>query len=136
VENTTTFIIVDDNVIDILIHKKILKAGVNNPNIIDFICAERALSYIRSTYSKKSNDSAILLLDLNMPGMSGWEFLEYFDKLDEKIKSRIKIFIISFCIDPQSKVQANLNPNVELFISKPLNKEKISEIIKFRNPVK
>lgn len=128
-EHETTCIIIDDNVIDILIHKMVLKARLNKPTIIDFVCAKKGLEYIKENYPKKSGTPTILLLDLNMPNMNGWEFLEQFEKMDRKIKSQIKIFVVSFYIDSKSKEIPDLNRNVTLFVPKPLNREKISEIL-------
>ena len=129
--NTNTFIIIDDNVIDILTHKIVLKAKLAAPNIVDFTCAQNALQYIEENYSKGIINKTILLLDLNMPGMNGWEFLERFKKLDKKIKSQIKIFIVSFSIDPKNEERSALDPDVELFISKPLNREKLTHLFNF-----
>jgi len=130
--SATTFIIIDDNVIDILTHKIVLKAKLIDPNIIDFTCAQNALQYIEENYSKNGLNKTILLLDLNMPGMNGWEFLERFKKLDKKIKNQVKIFIVSFSIDPKNEERAALDPYVELFISKPLTKEKLTRIFNFQ----
>ena len=47
-----------------------------------------------------------IFLDINMPSMTGWEFLEHFDKLDDTIKSKFRIFILSSSVDQRDKEKA------------------------------
>jgi CheY-like chemotaxis protein len=75
-----------------------------------------------------NESTSIILLDLNMPIMSGWEFLERFEELDEIIKKQVKIYILSSSVDPRDKERAGKNKDVEDYIVKPLTKEIVLEI--------
>jgi CheY-like chemotaxis protein len=72
--------------------------------------------------------SALLLLDINMPIMSGWEFLEMFDNLDFEVKDRVKICILSSSIDERDKVRSYANKNVLEFLVKPLTDKDIQRL--------
>lgn len=72
----------------------------------------------------------IVLLDVNMPVLNGWEFL---DRLAEKIKDTpelglIPIYITTSSVDPDDRVRASQHPLVKGFIEKPLNDEKIKAL--------
>ena len=70
----------------------------------------------------------IILLDINMPLMNGWEFLNLFDKLEDKVKSYYKVYIISSSVSVVDKELAQSNHNIVDYISKPLTSEIILSI--------
>ncbi|MGZ3866958.1 MAG: response regulator [Bacteroidia bacterium] len=124
-----TFIIVDDNIIDILIYKLVLKNIFPNAPIIYFTETKDGLDFIKDNYPKKSKGETILFLDLNMPVINGWEFLKEFERFDENTKRQIQIHIISFYANSENKKSADDDRNVESMITKPISKEKILTII-------
>jgi CheY-like chemotaxis protein len=65
-----------------------------------------------------------------MPVMSGWEFLERFDSLDESIKKRISIFILSSSVDSRDKARSYANKNVRDHLTKPITNKVILEVVK------
>ncbi|MEO8087976.1 MAG: hypothetical protein ABI763_14220 [Bacteroidota bacterium] len=69
---------------------------------------------------------AILFLDINMPG---WDFLDNFDNLTEKIKNKIIIYMLSSSIDPSDKQKALENKNVVRYLEKPLSITAVSLIL-------
>ena len=80
-------------------------------------------------FLKKERDAPeLIFLDINMPSMTGWEFLEYFDKLDDIIKNHFKIYILSSSVDQRDKDKANTNSYIKGFISKPLTREIILSV--------
>jgi CheY-like chemotaxis protein len=90
---------------------------------------ETGLEFIQNQYPGKDHSKTVLLLDLNMPGMSGWEFLNRFGEFPDKIKSQFDIYIVSSSIDPRDKDRAGANPMVKEYLEKPLQKETIRSII-------
>jgi len=64
-----------------------------------------------------------------MPIWSGWDFLDNFEMLDEKIKRQIKIYIISSSIDTSDKQRARENKNVVDYIEKPLSEKMVSSML-------
>ncbi len=72
----------------------------------------------------------LILLDINMPGMDGWEFLEYFNKIDLANKENIKIFMLTTSIFEEDKQKALKNENISGFLNKPLTINSLENIFK------
>ena len=72
----------------------------------------------------------LILLDINMPGMDGWEFLEYFNKIDLANKENIKIFMLTTSIFEEDKQKALKNKNISGFLNKPLTINSLENIFK------
>lgn len=72
----------------------------------------------------------IILLDLSMPIMDGWQFLDEYVKINPKIGKKITIYICSSSISPDDVIRAKSINEVTDFIIKPMTKEKLVEMIK------
>ena len=127
-DNDLKFILVDDDDLTNLIHDMTLKDALGEKVLVEtFEKPEEALDFIQNTYTENS-DPTILFLDINMPGINGWEFLERYEKFSPAVKSRINIYILSSSVDPRDVRRAEENKNVLGFLSKPLSAENISSI--------
>ncbi len=123
------FIIIDDDPLSNMICKLTLDAALGKPRIDVFTSAERGLEYITSLSGNASVEPTILFLDINMPVMSGWEFLSRFDELVETVKSNIKIYILSSSVDPRDRERSYSNINVKDHFVKPLTIDVIQAIV-------
>ncbi len=112
--------LVDDDPINNLINKRLLgKVGISN-EIIEFLEAEDALSKIQTEHSERN---ILIFLDINMPVLNGWEFLEkYIESFPDR---HDKIVILSSSIDFQDRQKANGFEIVSGFLEKPLTLDKI-----------
>jgi two-component SAPR family response regulator len=119
------FILFDDDPVNNTLCQITIKKTVNQAKIKIFTAPQKGFQYI----STEQNNYAILFLDINMRGMTCWEFLEQFDQLDEKIKAKFKIYVLSASLSPADKERAVSNKNVADYIEKPLTREKIKKII-------
>ena len=63
-----------------------------------------------------------------MPSITGWEFLDQYEKFSEDVKKQISIYILSSSVDPRDKDKAEANKYIKGFISKPLDKAMILSI--------
>ena len=122
------FIIVDNDSVNNLLCDLAIKDAVADANIIAFTDPLKAYDYIQ-TNKESSNDMNILFLDINMPIWSGWDFLDHFDKLDEKIKNCFKIYMLSSSIDNNDKLRVAENQNVVDYIEKPLTEENVFSLL-------
>lgn len=121
-QKTKRFLLVDDDSISNLLAKRTLKSVLGEIYINDFIVPEDGLKFIQSEPSHNPPDGkTTLFLDLNMPTISGWEFLEKFESFDASIKEQYDIYILSSSVDPSDINRAKTNPLVIDFIEKPLN---------------
>ena len=92
-----------------------------------FEVPEEALAFIQNEYSTKSAPT-VLFLDINMPTLTGWEFLEEYEKFSEEVKSQINIYILSSSVDLRDKDKEKGNKYIKGFISKPLDHETILSV--------
>lgn len=106
--------------------------------LIQMACAEKigkaysgkeALEIIKSNIKEKQPNPEIIFLDLNMPGMNGWEFLDEYGKLDKKVKSKMILILLTTSLNPDDQERAKKNPDVMGFYNKFLDKKTLEEIL-------
>jgi len=123
------FVFVDDDPISNMICKLTIEMMLGKVNSQSFVNPELALEYFTSTFLPEgSHHNTILLLDINMPGMSGWEFLERFDHLKEAIKTLVHVYILSSSVDERDALRSYANKNVVNFLVKPLSTETVFQV--------
>lgn len=126
---TRRFLLIDDDPLNNTLTKMILKRSFEEVLINDFTFPEEGLGFIKSEPSHNPADwKTTLFLDINMPTLSGWEFLETFELFKASIKEHYDIYILSSSINISDIDLANANPRVIDFIEKPLNKTKLVKI--------
>ena len=122
------FIIIDNDPVNNLLCGLAIKDAVFDADILDFTSPLKAFEYI-SGDNESNNRMNILLLDINLPIWSGWDFADQFEKLDEKIKNNFKIYMLSSSIDNNDKLRAAENKNVVDYIEKPLTERKVLSLL-------
>ncbi|MHC0446241.1 response regulator [Flavobacterium sp. 3-218] len=114
------FIIIEDNLIDQFVTKKLLKKGLDiNPAYI----ANNGKEGMNWILKNQNQNPLIILLDIQMPIMNGFEFLEEFDKLPEDLKENIEIFVLSSTLDIDEIKKIKENKYVSDFWNKPFRLE-------------
>ena len=131
-ETPTRFIVIDDDLVSNMLCRIVINSALGPSEIQIFSDAETGLGYIEKEYAGNKNGVTVLFLDINMPNWSGWEFLENFEKLNEKIKKQIKIYMFSSSVDLKDIERARSNPNVVDYIVKPLTTKVVSQIISLK----
>lgn len=113
-------LVIDDDSINNMLCKYIINEVLNNTvEIIAFAIPQRAVDYIKTEYSSKPVQT-LVFLDINMPGLSGWDVLDELSRSKILINKYFRIFILSSSVDPNDKRRANISPLVNGFIEKPL----------------
>lgn len=115
-----SFIVIDDDPINNLLCTKNIKKSVQDADVITFTQAEIGLNYIKSNFNMSNVGNAILFLDINMPTMSGWEFMDEFQNFNSEIKGHVSIYILSSSVSEVDKQKAKIHPDVVDYIEKPL----------------
>ncbi len=125
------FIFVDDDRLVLIFGKMLLKKTIGEVEVETFEVPEEGLKYLTSGLSSFAQRRPVLLfLDINMPGMDGWEFLDHFSRLSHEIKGRVHIYILSSSVDDRDKNRGAANPDVKGYLIKPLTKEALQQCIK------
>ena len=124
----TRFILVDDDELTNTISRLLIKKALPTIEIVDFVWPEQGLHYIETAYNNDIPTPSILLLDINMPIMSGWDFLEKYGLLDKKIKDQITIYLLSSSVDDRDKGFAADNKYVKQYVVKPITLSTVEKI--------
>lgn len=124
------FIVIDDSTMDCMIVKKIITYSEQSSSITIFNNAAIALEYIRENASDAPTPHTIILLDIMMPVMDGFEFLSEFMEFTSDIRSKYKIFILSLSNNPYTRKRLAAYPVVEAIIEKPITIEKLTNVLR------
>lgn len=119
---------VDDNQIDRYICGTIVEKNHFAKRVIEFDMATKALEYLLENLHIPENIPQIIFLDINMPVMSGFDFLEEVSKLPEIIQNTCCIVMLTSSLNPDDQERANNSSIVKDYINKPLNKDKLNEV--------
>lgn len=126
-----SILVIDDSKYDRFIASEILEDYVEVLNFVSIESAQKALEYLQSLEDNPQGLPEIILLDIKMPIMDGFDFLQKFDEFPETIKTSCKIFMLSSSIDPNDFQRAQKSKYVVDFIEKPLSEENILRINSF-----
>lgn len=119
------YILIDDDPIINLVHKKIIKNADLEAEITDFISGKKALEF----FKQKANEQVdVVLLDINMPEMNGFEFLEELIKNKNIDCAKWNIFILTSSLNIKDKEQAEKYPILKGYLEKPLNVAKMMQL--------
>ena len=122
-----TVLLIDDSYIDNLISRKILESNGYAENIIVIDSAKRAIQFLKDKISNKQALPEIIFLDIRMPEMNGFDFLNKLSQAGISGKE-IKIYMLSSSLDPSDLKRVEENQLVSRFIGKPLTNEILEEI--------
>jgi CheY-like chemotaxis protein len=122
------FIIVDDSVFDLFTQEKLLLKSGLTKTVKTFGLAQHAIEYLRGQTAEMPE--TVILLDLQMPGINGFEFTEHYGLLPESVRKRIRLFMISSTVDISDIEQAESNPYIIQLLSKPLEIPLLRELLK------
>lgn len=128
--NAPIIALVDDDKIFQLTASKTIKATSITDKILQFENGEEALQFIKENLTDPSSLPDYIFLDINMPYIDGWMFLEDYDDLKTKLPKPISIYMVSSSIDPRDINRARSNVNVKDYVIKPVTREKFIELLK------
>ena len=120
-----SIMLVDDNVDDNFIHERAIKKKASDIEVVVKNSGLDALDYLKSTEAPKSD---LIFLDINMPNMNGWEFLEEYGKLNKKLQRNSIIVMLTTSDNLDDVKRAKKISHVIDYITKPLTKDKLDAI--------
>lgn len=122
-----SILLIDDDPDDNYFHQIIINK-MNIVNQIDIVInGIEAIAYLKN---ENINPPDLIFLDLNMPKMNGWEFLEQYKNLSISQKAKVLIVILTTSANPDDIKRAKEIEEVTGFETKPLTKELLTEILK------
>jgi len=122
--------LVDDDKLFVFLTRKTIEATNFDGDIREFGDGREAIDYLRDSATRDEVLPDVIFLDLSMPIMDGWEFLEEYLLLDPAIRKNITLYICSSSISPHDIERAKNIGAVADFIIKPISKEKFIEMLK------
>jgi CheY-like chemotaxis protein len=118
----------DDDVVNIL-NTIMLRQTGRVESILAIQSAEKALETL-STFQRENKWPSLIFVDINMPGMDGWEFIDQFRENFSAYKQKCVICLLSSSLDPRDKQKATQSDMVDHYASKPLTKEVVHTLWK------
>lgn len=122
------FLLVDDNHIDRMVASMVLQQSLQDVDISEAVDGLEALNCLKN-YGEDPPSSLVILLDIRMPEMDGFEFLEEYDRLQIRWKADIEIVMLSSSVDPRDLQRATNNKYVKGILSKPLPFDELSNLL-------
>lgn len=117
-------LLIDDNEDDNFYHELVLRETGITKQIHVSETALKALKFLETT----STVPELIFLDINMPKLNGWEFLDRYRQLDAERKARVVIIMLTTSTNPADKKRADAIPEVNGFECKPLTHEMVNNI--------
>jgi len=120
--------LIDDNEIDNLINQKMIESAEIAQHIYTHTGAKSAIEFLRNLEKLDLADQVlpdIIFLDIDMPLMDGFQFLDEFEKLSLATKKKCRIVMLTSSINPQDFNRSKKYINVKLYLNKPLTYESI-----------
>lgn len=126
-ENKLQLLVIDDDDINIFIIRKIVEKTGAPIDMVARNNGQQAIDYLKEARSEGKDLPRLILIDINMPVMNGWEFIEAYQDL--QIEQSVNMYILSSSVYENDIEKTKTYPLVKGFISKPLSMERLNELI-------
>lgn len=121
--------IIDDDQIYVFGLRKLIDFHKYSKNLLVFKNGAEAIKYMKPLITSSDELPDVILLDINMPVMDGWQFLDEFVKIKPLIKKKITIYMVSSSIDEADLERAKTYEEVSDFIVKPVKAEDLEKML-------
>jgi two-component system chemotaxis response regulator CheY len=121
--------VVDDDDTFQFITLKAIRSIASNNNVLQFLSGIDAIKFLSDNAHLPESLPDVLLIDINMPVLDGWMFMDEFSALKNKINKPISIFMVSSSIDTNDIARAKQNKNIADYLMKPISVEKFRELL-------
>lgn len=119
---------VDNDEVYLFLIRKMIEKKYPGNEILEFYNGLEAIEFIKDNMEEKRQLPDIIFLDINMPVMDGWEFIESFKRIKHEIPKPITIYMVSSSVDDADMERAKKIEEISEFICKPMTIEKVNHI--------
>lgn len=123
-------LLIDDDEATNFLHKIMINDAGCSEQIQVCKNGKEAIEYLTNAIEGKFPQPDLIFLDINMPVMNGWEFLEEYQKLNEQQKAKMVLMMLTTSINPDDYEKSKEYPDVAGFRNKPLNTDMLDEIVR------
>ncbi|NHA03331.1 response regulator [Mucilaginibacter sp. HC2] len=132
-EGLEGILLIDDDLPTNFIHKKVIERAAVDTAVKSITNVQEALDFITHSgiyeHTAEIPRPGLIFLDINMPGLDGWDFMEAYNRLDLRFKARLVIIMLSTSLNPEDKSMALIDKEVVTFLNKPLRPEMVTALL-------
>jgi CheY-like chemotaxis protein len=121
--------VIDDNPIDLYIAEMVMATTGFAEKVVCVNSAKEALAFLKPLYETPDELPSLIFLDINMPEMTGFDFLNEYQHLPENIRKKCIIMMLTTSLDDNDRTQAESNQFVRRFLNKPLDRDKLAQLM-------
>lgn len=125
-----SILLVDDDESTNYLHSMYLEEWGVTDNIYTALNGQEAIDFLMTNEPFKAAKKSLILLDVNMPIMNGFEFLDEYEKLPEEFKATIVVVMLTSSLHAKDQAAARGFKDLGGYINKPLSFERMTEIVK------
>ncbi|GAB4013904.1 response regulator [Spirosoma migulaei] len=122
-------LLVDDDPDDNFLHQVVIEDSELCDHVRVAETGTEALRYLQETSHTDYIRPDLILTDVNLPGMNGFEFLEQYHRLDDQLKSRLAVLVLTTSLAPRDTQRAATLPHVKGYYTKPLTINMLRAIV-------
>lgn len=126
-----TIVLVDDSRFDNLVHERLISRSGLCGHLEIFLNGRSALDALSNPPNGKPSlleETDLILLDINMPILDGFGFLQRFPELNTQLTQKVKVVILTSSMNLEDKKKSSTSPFVVGYLNKPLTEEKLAEL--------
>jgi CheY-like chemotaxis protein len=121
-----TVIVIDDNEDDLLFAQISVQRCGHPANLKQFLRAQDALAFLASG---EMVEPALVLLDINMPVMNGFDFLDAYEQLPIASRASVMVVMLTSSIDEHDRKRAFSYPSVKDYLRKPIERSQVANLL-------